>query len=290
MSALQLAGAIVGLSAVLGASQQGQGPLSVCLSNDLIGKNVESTRGEELGEIKDIVVHPGSATSYAVVSFGGWMGVGDKLFAMPWSTLKHVDVDPGKGDGEQKLVLPIEKDRLKSAPGFDSSRWPSMANAEWSRDVDTFYKDSAQSKSVAPVEAGARKSLLTWRLSELEGTEVRTPDGDDLGEIQGLAIDSNGRVNYAVLSVGGFLGMGERLVPVPWDALKLSMAGDDGDEKVITLSATKDQLAKAPEFKDGEDSRAAMCDPAWIARVHEHFSSPLYWKRDAGPAKPGSAR
>lgn len=290
MSALQLAGAIVGLSAVLGASQQNKGPLSVCLSQDLIGKNVESTSGEDLGEINDIVVRPGSASSYAVLSFGGWLGIGDKLFAMPWTALKQVDVDPDEIGGEQKLVLPIEKSRLKSAPGFDQSQWPSMANAEWSRDVDAFYKDSAHPKSDMPVEAGARKSLLTWRLSELEGTEVRTPGGDDLGEIHGLAIDSNGRVNYAVLSVGGFLGMGERLVPVPWDALKFSMAGDDGDEKVITLSATKEQLAKAPEFEDGEDSRAAMCNPDWIARVHEHFSSPLYWKGDAGPTKPGSAR
>jgi len=290
MSALRFAGAIVGLSAVLGATQQDKGPLSVSLSRDLVGMHVESARGEDLGEIHDIVVHPGGATSYAVLSFGGWMGIGDKLFAMPWTVLKRVEGDAKQRSGEHKLVLPIEKSRLKSAPGFDKSHWPSMANADWTHDIDAFYKDAANPNTAKPVEAAARNSVISWRLSELQGIEVTTPDGKDLGDIKGLAIDSDGRVNYAVLSVGGFLGIGDRLVAVPWDAMKFSLAGDDGSKKLVSLATTKEQLAKAPEFKDGKGDREAMCDMAWITRVHDHFSCPPYWKSEATPIGTGSSR
>lgn len=290
MSGITLAGAIVGLSALLGASQSAEGPPSVCLSRDLIGMKVVSPLGDDLGTIEDVVVHPGGETSYVVLSFGGWMGMGNKLFAMPWSVLERVERDASAEDGERSLVLPLDKERLKSAPGFDKSKWPVMANADWTREIDAFYLGAADPSTRKTVEAASRTSVITWKLSDLEGTQVENSGGEKLGDIKGLAIDADGRVNYAVLSVGGFLGMGDRRIAVPWGALTFSLAGDKGDEKRITLSVTKEQLAKAPEFKNGKADRAAMCDEAWITRVHEYFSCPPYWKAGATPKEVGSAR
>ena len=100
----------------------------VWLSSELVGMNVLSSEGEKLGKIEDIVVHPGGEVAYAVLSFGGWMGVGDKLFAMPWTVLRPMEPDATKKDSQRALVLPVTKERLKSAPGFDKQSWPTMAN------------------------------------------------------------------------------------------------------------------------------------------------------------------
>jgi sporulation protein YlmC with PRC-barrel domain len=178
---------------------------------------------------------------------------------------------------------------LKKAPGFDKKNWPTMANPDWAKDVDAFYMDSANPNAKKPVEAAARTSVITWRATELKGTNVITPTGEKLGDVKEIAVDLNGRVRYVALSVGGFLGVGDRLIAVPWDSLKFSLGGDKGDKRLISLANTKEQLEKAPQFKEGKENYAEMCDPNWIARCYEYFSCPVYWTA-AGDSndKPGS--
>jgi hypothetical protein len=132
---LKLTCALVGLSLTAGASsslqeaQDAQDAPRVWLTSDLIGMKVVSPQGDGLGKIEDVVVHPGGDSAYAVLSFGGWLGMGDKLFAMPWSVLRTVERDSAEQGSERSLVLPVSKDKLKQAPGFDKKNWPTMANA-----------------------------------------------------------------------------------------------------------------------------------------------------------------
>jgi sporulation protein YlmC with PRC-barrel domain len=234
-----------------------------------------------VGKIEDVVVHPGGEPSYAVLSFGGWLGMGDKLFAMPWSVLKTVEADTAKKDSARSLVLPLDKEKLKSAPGFDKKSWPVMANSDWTKDVDAFYVHDANPNTAKPAEAAARTSVITWRASELKGTDVKTPTGEKLGDLKEIAIDARGRVSYVALSVGGFLGVGDRMVAVPWDALTFSVAGDKGDKRLITLASTKKQLEQAPQFKEGKDNVVEMTDPKWIGRLYEYYACPVYWNSAA---------
>jgi len=273
---LPVTGALVGLSLLAGAWTSVQNPPTVCFSSDLVGMKVVSTDGDDLGKIEDLVVHPGGEPSYAVLSFGGWLGMGDKLFAMPWSVLRTVEADTAKKDSKRSLVLPLDKERLKTAPGFDKKNWPSLANADWTRDVDAFYKGDANPNTKQPVAAAARTSFITWRASELVGLKLETPTGEKLGELEKVAIDSNGRVSYVAVDVADFVGIDDRMVAVPWDALKFSLGGDKGDKKTVTLASTKKQLELAPQFKDGKDYCLEMCDPKWISRVYEYYSIPAY--------------
>ncbi|WP_447979351.1 PRC-barrel domain-containing protein [Candidatus Nitrospira bockiana] len=106
---------------------------AVYRASNLIGKDVKNAQGEDLGEIKDIVLDPYyGKVAYAVLSFGGFLGLGDKYFAIPWRAL-----EPAK-DGDH-LLLNVDKARLKTAPGFDKDQWPDMANREWARQVHQFY-------------------------------------------------------------------------------------------------------------------------------------------------------
>ena len=69
---------------------------------------------------------------YAVLSFGGFLGMGEKLFAAPWNALT-LDTK------NKRFVLNVEKDRLKDAPGFDKDNWPNMADQSWARKIHSFY-------------------------------------------------------------------------------------------------------------------------------------------------------
>jgi len=287
MNFVHVTGAVAGLTLLAGAWAQTQSPPTAWTSSELIGMKVVSEKGDDLGKIEDVVVRPKGDASYAVLSFGGTLGVGDKLFAMPWSVLRTVEADTAKKDSARSLVLPLAKERFKTAPGFDKNAWPEIANREWTKDIDAFYAGDFNPNTKRPVESAMKGPAVTWRVTELDGMNVETPTGDKLGELGELVIDTNGRVSYATISVGGFLGMGEKHVPVPWDLLKFSVGGDKADTKLITLATTKEQLEKAPEFKSGKEHRAEMCSQKWMARVYEHFSCPVYWSvTDAPKAKP----
>jgi sporulation protein YlmC with PRC-barrel domain len=102
-------------------------------ADTLIGNDVRSPQGEDLGEIRELMIDVASGqVAYAVLSFGGLMGMGEKLFAVPWSALTL-------DRSHQRFSLNVSKDRLKEAPGFDKKHWPAMADASWSRGVHAFY-------------------------------------------------------------------------------------------------------------------------------------------------------
>jgi sporulation protein YlmC with PRC-barrel domain len=99
----------------------------------LIGDYVYNRSGEELGHIKDIMLDlRNGRIAYAVLSFGGIMGMGDRLFAIPWLALElHAET--------HSFVLDIDKERLKAAEGFDKDDWPDMADPDWGFRMHEFY-------------------------------------------------------------------------------------------------------------------------------------------------------
>jgi sporulation protein YlmC with PRC-barrel domain len=105
----------------------------------------------------------------------------------------------------------------------------------------------------------------------LAGNSVRNSKGDDLGTIKAIMLDvPRGRIAYAVLSVGGFFGLGDKLFAVPWSALRL-----DHEKKAFIFDATKKQLDEAEGFD--KDSWPHFADKAWSAGVHKHWGQTPYW-------------
>lgn len=102
-------------------------------ADTLIGNDVYNTRDEDLGDIKEIMLDTASGkVAYAVLSFGGFLGMGEKLFAVPWAALRLDTVN-------KRFVLDADKDRLKNAPGFDKDNWPNMSDPTWSKGIHDFY-------------------------------------------------------------------------------------------------------------------------------------------------------
>jgi len=123
----------VKVSATDDASRRNQAPRRWQKMSDLIGKQVKNTQNEDLGTIKDIAIDPDSGRIlYGVLSFGGFLGLGDKYFAIPWGALQLTP-------DAKNVVLAIDKDRLKNAEGFDKDKWPNMADQRWATNVHQFY-------------------------------------------------------------------------------------------------------------------------------------------------------
>lgn len=117
----------------------GAGPGPRLMGADtLIGNDVYNRSEEDLGDIKEIMLDVASGKiSYAVLSFGSFLGMGEKLFAVPWSALT-LDTE------NKRFILDVSKDRLKDAPGFDKDDWPDMADTTWAKDVHTYYGSQYQ--------------------------------------------------------------------------------------------------------------------------------------------------
>lgn len=117
-------------TAAINAGRLGSRVLS---ASSLSSDDVFNPIGEKLGSIKELMLDIDSGkVCYAVLSFGGFLSLGEKLFAVPWSALK-VDTE------NKRLVMDTDEDRLKNAPGFDADNWPNMADATWEKSVHGYY-------------------------------------------------------------------------------------------------------------------------------------------------------
>jgi sporulation protein YlmC with PRC-barrel domain len=122
--------------------KEGKGPGPRLMGADtLIGEDVYNQKDEDLGDIKEIMLDMNSGRiAYAVLSFGGLMGMGDKLFAVPWEALK-LDTE------NERFILNVDKDRLESAPGFDKDNWPDMADPTWQNTIHSYYGTKSYTES-----------------------------------------------------------------------------------------------------------------------------------------------
>lgn len=102
-------------------------------ANTLIGNNVYNSKSENLGDIKEIMLDMRTGrVSYAVLEFGGFLGMGSKLFAVPWSVLKLDTV-------EKRFIFDVSKESLENAPGFEKDDWPNMADPAWEKGIHDYY-------------------------------------------------------------------------------------------------------------------------------------------------------
>lgn len=168
---------------VVGGDPMNEGPGPEIMAADTLeGDDVVNTKGEDLGNIKDIMIDvPTGRVAYAVLSSGGFLGIGDKLFAIPWSALT-LDAD------RKCFILDVDKETLKNAPGFDKDHWPSMADPTWAKEVHDYYGQrgywTSPSLGAGPGTSG---------LGSTGGPTVGSSTGAGLGSGSGSSLGSTGR-------------------------------------------------------------------------------------------------
>lgn len=217
------------------------GPKAFRASN-LIGYNVINSQGEDLGQVEDLMIGLNSGrVKYAVLSFGGFLNLGEKLFAVPLSSMQF-SLD------DEALIFDVSPERLEDAPGFDNDSWPDMANPQWDLNIGTYW----QNPDVAN-EAGIRAS-------ELLGYNIQNFQQEDSGEIEDLLVSlNNGQINYAIVSFGGFLELGDTLFAIPWQAMNFSNV--DRENGVLTFEVNVQTLQNAPGFN--QETWPDTATPGW---------------------------
>jgi hypothetical protein len=130
----------------------------------------------------------------------------------------------------------------KTAPPMkDNSASTMPAKPDTSAAVDT----KAATKQAGFVQ---QQDSSEWRSSKLVGASVYGPDNKSIGSIDDLILDQKGGIKAAVIGVGGFLGVGQKDVAVPFAALQVQRKANSSSIDKITVSYTKDQLTNAPKF------------------------------------------
>jgi len=105
----------------------------VVRSADIIGKNVLGANKDKLGKIEEIVLDKVSGqVRYAVLSFGGFIGMGTDFYPLPWKSLSFCT-------SHDAFETQLTEDKLKSAKGFDKDNWPDFADETYSRSVNDYY-------------------------------------------------------------------------------------------------------------------------------------------------------
>jgi hypothetical protein len=112
---------------------EGPGP-RIMAADTLEGDKVKNRAGDDLGTLEHIMLDvPSGRIAYGVLSFGGFLGMGDKLFAIPWQALELDTEDHG-------FILDVDAEQLKQAPGFDKDHWPTMADEQWATQIHDYYR------------------------------------------------------------------------------------------------------------------------------------------------------
>jgi sporulation protein YlmC with PRC-barrel domain len=254
------------------------------------GDKVINNTGEDLGKIEELMIDlENGRVAYAALSFGGFLGMGDKLFAIPWDALSP-------RPHEHAFLLSIPKETLEKAEGFDKDNWPLTTHKELSRTYTyygyrPYWQPTAEQTRVsqeAESERIARKETVEGRskvdflsASAIKGDKVVNTKKEDLGKIEELMIDvQEGRIAYAVLSFGGFLGLGSKLFAIPWQALSPMP-----DEHLFVLDISKETLEKAEGF---DKDHWPVTNREWLATMYSFYGYEPYWQTRRIENRPGN--
>ena len=116
------------------ATRQAAEKYGIVTASKIIGEAVVNREDEALGKIHELVIDAKEGrVAYAVLSSGGFLGMGHRYFAMPWQTFEFAST-------ENKLILNVNKEKLKAAPGFDKdAKWPDFADRSWGGKIHEYY-------------------------------------------------------------------------------------------------------------------------------------------------------
>lgn len=267
----------------LGAGEVAPGAIGITPREDLEPRE-PAMETETIGEVGDIVLHPGdNRIAYVVLHYGGVLGVGEKLFAVPWDALEPtldfdgLDTSMDLG-GDQALFINVPKEQFENAPGFDSDNYPGEPDPMFASSTATKpSRESGGEAEVEPSVAGregeeAAKEASDWqrRLTSLIGTNIEGTVGEEFGSLEDVIIDSReGRVVYGIVAYGGTLGLFDKKAAVPWESIEVRPA-----DEILAMETTEEAL-DAVILADGDYK--LLRQEEFSRTVHSSFDQEPYW-------------
>ncbi|MFT6022966.1 MAG: hypothetical protein ACI9PY_001079 [Ascidiaceihabitans sp.] len=224
-------------------------------ASDLIGMRVYVTEADvtnativkadgekewnDIGEINEIILTRDGSVQSVIVGVGGFVGIGEKDVAIDMSQLKFVS----DGDAADAFFLVVSA----SVAGVQDAPAYARTLADTKATETTIDRPMMNAPSVTR-DGYAMMDRDDLTADDLTGARVYGPDDKDVGEISELLLTEDGKLDRAVIDVGGFLGMGERPVAVTLDEMQIIRA-DDGDDVRVYIDSTQEALEQQPEYE-----------------------------------------
>jgi sporulation protein YlmC with PRC-barrel domain len=240
-------------------------------------QSVYDPSGNKIGEITDVIMGRDNKIEGFVIGVGGFLGAGEKDVAVPFDSVKSM-----QNNGTIRLTMNTTKAQLERAPAFKldnafaqttttsaqtttipAERNPFDRNANERTPADRAAAERAQADRNAadrtttartttgvatPGQVTALSSIPqnTISINSYYKKNVYDPTDAKIGEITDVLVNDDGKIDGFIVSVGGFLGIGEKNVAVPFNAVKATQRNGNW---WLTMDSTKDQLEKAPGYK-----------------------------------------
>lgn len=209
------------------------------------------TEWDNIGDINEIVLNRDGTVEAVIVGVGGFLGMGEKDVAVDMSQIKFVS--DGEDADEYFLVVNASAVGVEEAPVYE--RYNVSWNDNAGNDNMHEHNDAANEvikRGIMNVPTLDREGYATANYDDLNtedltGARVYGINDEDIGEISELLLTDEGKLDRAVVDVGGFLGMGEHSVALPMDKVQI-MRSEDGDEFRVYVDNTEDALKKLPEY------------------------------------------
>lgn len=236
-------------------------PFQIHRASSMRGMEVLGSNSEALGSLEELLIDPtDGSVDYAVIAHGGFLGLGEDLYVVPFEMIRAGH----NADDEDCLRIQAQKSQLEAAPTMPKDSWPAI-DRTWEENVRRAFGKSMEK------EAPGRKLV---RCTSLEGTEVQGLSDAVLGDIQEVIIDPDrDRVVYFALGTGGFLGLGEKVVALPWSMTEINLPKEG--ELAISFPTDEETLSRAPEFDP--ENWEQMANPTWVRTVYVFYSVRPYW-------------
>jgi sporulation protein YlmC with PRC-barrel domain len=205
-------------------------------------QNVYDPSDNKIGEITDVVMGRDGRIEGFIVSVGGFLGVGEKDVAVPFDAVRST-----QRNGNVRLTMNATKDQLEKAPAFKFDN--AFAQAPLPQTPAERTPAERTTTGVAtpgPAQALSTIPTNTTTIASYYKKNVYDRADSKIGEISDVLVNNEGRIDGFIVSVGGFLGIGEKNVAVPFNAVKATQRNGSW---WLTMDSTKDQLEKAPGYK-----------------------------------------
>lgn len=244
--------------------------IQAVLASDLVGMDITGNDGEEVGEVSELLLNQDGSIAYALFDVGGFLGIADKTVAVSWDNfeIRHEDdVMMGEGDtdntgdvddagtedmdvvddvedsiniDEYTIVYTGVATDLENLPEFDTGVLDLDGYV-----LDDMATDAADDATETDIEEfDSTPYIGQLQVGEFEDYNLLNMQDEDLGEVEDLIIDVHeGQVSYAVVDFGGFLGIAENSVALPWEQLAL-----EPDTETFRLDVDAPTLESAPPF------------------------------------------
>jgi sporulation protein YlmC with PRC-barrel domain len=287
--------------------------------SEVIDWTVRDQQGETVGSIDSFVIDQQTGfIHYVLVDPDGDLDIDGDAVAIPWNALSvsHLDMtrvvtldndvdtdndtvtpEPGTvqetpvGTGEvvfdddPHFILTVDRQALATAPVIEDLNEVDFASPQW-RDEQVRYWETELAGLPLTGDMEADADLQNaLRLDDVTGYDIYNPEGDQIADVAEMILNpETGEITHIVAGVGGFLGLGERYVPIPFQSFEY-----DQEEERFILQATEDELENAPGYDSLDDLRADQ--PNWGDEYNQYWGvepgmqqQPVEGEQEATPA------